>query len=169
MTDKQIIIDGVKLEDIKNFLFTGQKMAISTKTFEAIIDEIEKLTQECEKLKEYIETNKTTGICETCTHKALQENDRYRQVLKKISLNDTIEVELTNEGYETYMKYIKDFNKILPKQAQQSILPKLNKNDRFQTQLWELIRIFNSSIALGLPTPFKECSIYVEVKDNYEG
>lgn len=51
MTDKEIIIDGVKLEDIKNLLFTGQKMAISTKTFEAIIEQLERKTQELEQLK----------------------------------------------------------------------------------------------------------------------
>lgn len=84
MTDKEIIIDGIKLEDIKNLLFTGQKMAISTKTFEAMADEIENLTQECEELKKYIEANKATGICETCTHKALQENDQYKQALDKV-------------------------------------------------------------------------------------
>ncbi len=52
MTNKEIIIDGVKLEDIKKLLFTGQKMAISTKTFEAIIEQLERKTQECEELKE---------------------------------------------------------------------------------------------------------------------
>lgn len=51
MTDKEIIIDGIRLEDIKNLLYTGQKMAISTKTFEAIIEQLQRKEQECEELR----------------------------------------------------------------------------------------------------------------------
>lgn len=54
MTDKEIIIDGYKLEDIKNLLFTGQRMSISTKTFEAIIDELQHKEQECERYKKVL-------------------------------------------------------------------------------------------------------------------
>ena len=50
MTDKQII-DGENLDRIKNLLFEGQRDAISTKTFEAIIETLELKEQECEKLK----------------------------------------------------------------------------------------------------------------------
>lgn len=42
------------------------------------------LKQEIEELKEYIQANKATGICETCTHTALIENDHYRKALDKI-------------------------------------------------------------------------------------
>ena len=42
------------------------------------------LKQQIEELKEYIQANKATGICETCTHTALIENDRYRKALKEI-------------------------------------------------------------------------------------
>lgn len=52
MTDKEIIIDGIKLEDIKNLLYTGQKMSISTKTFEAMVDKIEDLHAENDDLSE---------------------------------------------------------------------------------------------------------------------
>ena len=41
--------------------------------------------KECEELKEYIQANKATGICETCTHIALIENDRYRKALEEIN------------------------------------------------------------------------------------
>ena len=40
--------------------------------------------KEIEELKEYIQANKATGICETCTHIALIENDRYYKALKEI-------------------------------------------------------------------------------------
>lgn len=49
---------------------------------ETYYKEFLKLSQECEELKEYIEANKATGICETCTHKALLENDRYRKAFE---------------------------------------------------------------------------------------
>ena len=52
MTDKQIIIDGYNLEYIKELLYNGQRSAISTKTFEAIIEELKRKEQECEELKE---------------------------------------------------------------------------------------------------------------------
>ena len=52
MTDKQIIIDGYNLEYIKELLYNGQRSAISTKTFEAIIETLENKEQECERLKE---------------------------------------------------------------------------------------------------------------------
>ena len=50
------------------------------------------LKQEIEELKEYIQANKATGICETCTHTALIENDHYRKALEeieKVCLEDT--------------------------------------------------------------------------------
>lgn len=42
------------------------------------------LKQEIEELKEYIQANKATGICETCTHTALIENDHYLKALEEI-------------------------------------------------------------------------------------
>ena len=48
---EQIIIDGFNLEYIKELLYYGQKSAISTKIFEAIIEKLERKEQECEELK----------------------------------------------------------------------------------------------------------------------
>jgi peptidoglycan hydrolase CwlO-like protein len=48
MTDKQIIIDGFNLEYIKELLYNGQRSAISTNIFEAIIEKLECKEQECE-------------------------------------------------------------------------------------------------------------------------
>lgn len=45
---------------------------------------IDDLKQECEELKEYIQANKPTGICETCTAQTLIENDKYRKALEDI-------------------------------------------------------------------------------------
>lgn len=50
MTDKQIIIDGFNLEYIKKLLYNGQRSAITTNIFEAIIEELESKEQECERL-----------------------------------------------------------------------------------------------------------------------
>ena len=51
MTDKQIIIDGFNLEYIKKLLYNGQRSAITTNIFEAIIEELERKEQECEQLR----------------------------------------------------------------------------------------------------------------------
>lgn len=48
---EQIIIDGYNLEYIKELLYNGQRSAISTNIFEAIIEALECKEQECEELK----------------------------------------------------------------------------------------------------------------------
>lgn len=50
--NKPIIINGYNLEYIKELLYNSQRSAITTNIFEAIIDELELKTQECEALKE---------------------------------------------------------------------------------------------------------------------
>ena len=54
MTDKQIIIDGLNLKYIKELLYNGQRSAITTNIFEAIIEELEHKEQECEELKKQL-------------------------------------------------------------------------------------------------------------------
>ena len=69
MTDKeQIIIDGENLERIKKLLYEGQKMAISTKTFEAIIEQLARKTQECEELKEKDKAYENLALHIKCPH-----------------------------------------------------------------------------------------------------
>lgn len=53
MSDNQIIINGTNLNDIKELLYTGQRVAITTSTFEKIIELLEEKTQECAELKKY--------------------------------------------------------------------------------------------------------------------
>ena len=43
-----------------------------------------RLMQECEELKEQLQANQPTGICETCTAKAILQNDKYRKALEEI-------------------------------------------------------------------------------------
>lgn len=70
MTDKeQTIIDGINLSDIRSRLEHGQRMSISTKEFEQIIDLLEEKMQECEELKKYIQEREVWGDhCEFCKH-----------------------------------------------------------------------------------------------------
>lgn len=49
-------------------------------------EEIKQLEQKNEELKEYIQANKPTGICETCTAQTLIQNDKYRKTLKEIEI-----------------------------------------------------------------------------------
>ena len=91
MTDKQIIIDidRCKYRDkYTNFCLAekddiGETCTICTGT-DCYFKQLARKTQECEELKEYIQANKATGICETCTYMALIENDRYRKALEEI-------------------------------------------------------------------------------------
>ena len=52
--NKSIIIDGLNLEYIKELLYNGQRSAITTNIFEAIIEELERKEQECEKIKNWV-------------------------------------------------------------------------------------------------------------------
>lgn len=49
-----------------------------------------KLKHECEELKEQLQANQPTGICETCTTKTLLQNDKYCKALEEIKkiIND---------------------------------------------------------------------------------
>lgn len=55
MTDKQeVIINNINLDDVKKLLYTGQRTAITTATFEKIIELLEEKTAECEELKKQL-------------------------------------------------------------------------------------------------------------------
>lgn len=107
MTDKEIIIDGYKLEDIKNLLFTGQKISISTKTFEAIIEQFEAKEQECEELKEQLQILDEEDITFQLTQKQFEEYKKLKQALEKI------EEIIHNKSIITYE--IRDIKTILNK------------------------------------------------------
>lgn len=92
MTDKEVIIDGYKLEDIKNLLYTGQKMAISTKTFEALIDKFECLQAENKELKTFKDKIMKPIILPMDNEpEIINLADRYKQALEKIKneINNT--------------------------------------------------------------------------------
>ena len=82
MTDKQIIIDGYSLKDLKDLLFTGQRDVISTKTFEAIIETLERKEQKCEELKKQLESTK--GLI-TVGNRQLVEALKENEALNKIN------------------------------------------------------------------------------------
>ena len=103
MTNKeQIIIDGVDVSGCVYFIdheptieqgtWCGAIHKSACKIYSkdckynnnCYFKQLARKTQECEELKKYIQANQPTGICETCTAKALLENDKYRQSLKEI-------------------------------------------------------------------------------------
>lgn len=96
MKDKQIIINGFNLEYIKELLYNGQRSAITTNIFEAIIEELERKEQECEELKQTLAEIKKIAepFCETCQIFEPEKKDRnniycifcnYGKILQKIS------------------------------------------------------------------------------------
>lgn len=112
MNKEQIIIDDVDVSKCTlygdgrcnnacnplNCLFCSEKpnchfkqLARKTQECEELISEkdfylqkIAVLEQECEELKEQLQANQPTGICETCMAKAILQNDKYRKALKEI-------------------------------------------------------------------------------------
>lgn len=126
MTDKEIrtsrdeaIIDGVNVAGCEFYLDEyctlsndrNERLPFAEKCSgysDCLYKQLQRKEQECEELKEYIEVNKATGICETCTHKTLQENDYYRRTFKeieKIVLEQMIQKYGDNESYPNTCVY----------------------------------------------------------------
>lgn len=83
MTDKKsIMIDNINLDDVKNLLYTGQRTAITTATFEKIIERLEEKTAECEDLKQKYELEKKQrNSTSNLLSKAIKERDVYLERL----------------------------------------------------------------------------------------
>ena len=90
MTDKQIIIDGFKLEYIKELLYTGQRSAITTKIFEEIIEKLESKEQECEELKVDL-------------YKTFEEKDKLHLIIDRL---------LEASGYDTNTASAEEFEDV---------------------------------------------------------
>ena len=72
--------------------FWKHQAELGSETTDRLAKQLEEKEQEREELKEYIQANKPTGICETCTAQALIQNDKYRKALneiEKVCLKDT--------------------------------------------------------------------------------
>lgn len=99
--EEQIIIDGVDVSeciflDIVNERLWCDNVNISAigksqcpyvdcfKNPDCYYKQLVRKTAECEELKEYIQANQPTGICETCMAKAILQNDKYRKALEEI-------------------------------------------------------------------------------------
>lgn len=61
MIDNKIVINGTTLNDIKKLLYTGQRAAITTSSFERIIELLEEKTQECKNLKKKLDIQTITA------------------------------------------------------------------------------------------------------------
>ena len=51
---------------------------------ESLKNKYNEKVKECEKLKEQLQANQPTGICETCMAKAILQNDKYLKALEEI-------------------------------------------------------------------------------------
>lgn len=112
MTNKEVImIDGYTIKDLKDLLFTGQKMAISTKTFEAIIDELQRKEQENKLLSENLR------IKEDEARHYLEETTKYRKLaadFKDINKQlgyKYLTIQQVNEESKKNLKYEKELCK----------------------------------------------------------
>lgn len=121
MTDKEIIIDGYKLEGIKNLLFTDQKLVISTKTFEAIIEQLEAKKQECKELKEkhneYVKTHhynnaefkqERDSLIQEISHK-----NHYKQALERIEKIIKTKIKIDKHSSNVFDAILSIINEVL--------------------------------------------------------
>lgn len=93
MTDKeQIIINDVNVSGCKYYnkniktdclLYPLQPDACKDNS-NCYYKQLARKTQECEELKEYLQANQPTGICETCMATAVLQNDKYYKALEEI-------------------------------------------------------------------------------------
>ncbi len=87
------IKEGINLDDVKFLLSTGQRMAITTRTFEKIIDLLEEKTAECEEREQDAENwAYKAGLA---TGKA----SRYRKALEDIERHFECRCDICRDNY----------------------------------------------------------------------
>lgn len=105
MTDKEIIVDGVnvagcvRLQDDEISCDLGGECEGWENCY---YKQLKRKEQECEELKEQLQANQPTGICETCMATAILQNDKYRKVLKRIEFEATKELENLEPDTDVY-------------------------------------------------------------------
>lgn len=52
--------------------------------YKELARQLQRKTAECEELKDQLQANQPTGICETCMATAILQNDKYRKALEEI-------------------------------------------------------------------------------------
>lgn len=73
-------IDKLNEDELEN-MFTNYELIDIILGYREQVDQLKTQVKE---LQEWKEANKPTGICETCTDKTLQLNDKYREAFKQI-------------------------------------------------------------------------------------
>lgn len=76
---------------------------------------VDELKQECEELKEQLQANQPTGICETCMATALLQNDKYRKALNEIERICLEDVRILADGTELRYDSLDDILNIIDK------------------------------------------------------
>ena len=127
MTKRPLVIDDINLEDVKHLLYTGQKMAITTATFEKIIELLEEKTAECEELKKKSLRLTAAGIDLNESRKIFREKffgadksrdswreqaERYKQVLEQIRDYELENLDIEWDEYEVHCREV-DYSPIL--------------------------------------------------------
>ena len=75
---KQFKADTKEMENYQN------EIVKHLESIEYLRTQLRNKEQECEELKEQLQANQPTGICETCMAKAILQNDKYRKALEEI-------------------------------------------------------------------------------------
>lgn len=75
----------------------------------------------------------------------------------KINLNSSATAVLTEVGATHYNKYLSQFN------FEGRTLPNKKAGFVHKAPLWELFKIYGDVISMGMPVPFEQCEIEVEI------
>lgn len=96
-------------ENVWEYSGFGHSGACSIVT--ALLKQLARKTQECEELKEQLQANQPTGICETCMAKAILQNDKYRKTLEEIwGLTQSILDDFETYDTEMQLSYCHDIS-----------------------------------------------------------
>lgn len=102
MDKTKVVINGTTLDDIKELLYTGQRMAITTGTFEKIIELLEEKIQECKNLKKKLDVQTITA-----SRRYSELNTAWNNRCKKYNndLKQLVRCQKTLEEIEKFFEY----------------------------------------------------------------
>lgn len=115
MTDKQeVIINNINLDDVKKLLYTGQRTAITTATFEKIIELLEEKTAECEELKAKLK-EKDSELSKKC-FELLEKKARIAQLIDENATKEVI-YKINGKCAKTTANRVKEITAIVNNKA----------------------------------------------------
>lgn len=90
--------------------------------------------------------------------------NQMKKQMKKININRTVKVILTEEGARRINKEYDDLAAAYPKADCFKNHKIYKKGDEYHNQLWSIMNTFGPSMIGGNECPFSDCEIFIEDK-----